>query len=212
MNKNAWLLRPNPDNKSRITEFVEKNIIAIGWPGFGDLSKKNREQIKELLQNHGNSGTVLGSATATIDIFVNRMQIGDLVLIPAGDDIYLGEIEGNYEFDLSKDTEDEGYPHQRKIIMLRKMFRSELPYDIRLSLKVQRTAADLTKYYEEIKLLSEGADIADLPQKSLNEKKEFLNIEYPIRPGVIVKLSVPEDITQQEASRLSEFVKTVYFK
>ena len=39
--KNAWLIRPMPDGKLRINEFREKGIIAIGWPGIGDLKGKS---------------------------------------------------------------------------------------------------------------------------------------------------------------------------
>ena len=35
---NAWIVRPYPHGKYRIKEFLANNMIAIGWPGIGDLS------------------------------------------------------------------------------------------------------------------------------------------------------------------------------
>ena len=74
---------------------------------------------------------------------------------------------------------------------------------------MHRTTADLSKHYDVIKSLSEGNTIINAPLTNINE---FTDVEYPIRPGVFVKLSIPNDLNQNEASRLSEFVKTLYFQ
>lgn len=208
----AWLIRPFPHGKNRINEFKSNNIVAVGWPLIGDLTGKSREDIKSILQGppYNYSSLELGNAYATVDILVNQMSIGDLALIPNGDDIYFVKINSNYKYDQSKDTDDEGYPHQREVSFISGPIpRSQLPEALRKSLKVHRATADLSRHYDVIKSLSEGNSVTTTTP---NNESEFIDVEYPIRPGVIVKLSIPNDITQNEALRLSDFVKTLFFE
>ncbi|MEG2092604.1 MAG: restriction endonuclease [Cetobacterium sp.] len=207
-NKGAWLLRPRPHGILRINEFIENNIIAIGWPNIGSLKGKSKEDIKEILRNepYNLTSTSLGNSLSTIDILVNQMSIGNLVLIPNENDIYIGEVKSDYKYDPTKDNDTEGYPHQREIKILKKIERNTLPTDIKNSLRVIKTTANLTKYFDKIKLISEGQEIKDLEEKS-----NFMEVEYPIRPNVNVKITLPKDLTEQEADRLGNFLKTIYF-
>lgn len=41
------------------------------------------------------NGLKLGNAYATVDLFINRMEIGDFILVPDGDNIYFCEIPDN---------------------------------------------------------------------------------------------------------------------
>lgn len=129
------------------------------------------------------------------------MNLDDLVLIPNGDDIYFGKIDSDYIYNKSKDSNEEGYPHQRKIIFLHgPISRSTLPSALRSSLKSQRTTSDLSKHYDVIKQFSEGISVNDL----VEENGGFIDIEYPIRPNLSVKISLPEDISQSEANRICD--------
>ncbi len=206
--KNAWLIRPIPDGKLRINEFKEKEIIAIGWPGIGDLTGKSRVGLKCLLSNspYNLSGLSLGSSYATIDIFVNRINIGDLILTPNGDDIYLGEVTSDYYFDPDVDThdEDKGYPHQRKAKWLKNIARNDLSMDLRTSLKVHRTAADLSRHVDEIESLCNG-------QKPVLVTNA-INVTYQLRPNFRISFKIPEDMSNDEAQRLSSYFESLYFK
>jgi len=208
----AWLVRPNPHNKLRVEEFRNQNIVGVGWPGIGNLSGKPREQIKQILEGNPYNYTSLelGNAYATIDIIVNRMAKGDLVLVPNGEDIYFAKVEGDYKYDASKDSDAEGYPHQRLVKWLSgPLNRNQLPDILRKSLKAHRATADLSKHYEIIKLLANGIEISDVVLASEND---FIEVEYPIRPGILAKVSIPKNINQNEALRFSDFVKTLYFE
>lgn len=207
MSKQAWLVRPFPDNETkRLNEFKTNNFVAIGWPGIGDLTGKSREELKELLSRapYRLSGLALGNAYATIDILVNRMEIGDYLLIPDGDDIYFAVVDSDYVFDPSVDNEQDGYPHQRKVKnFTASRLRSELSKALRSSLKVHRTTADLSKHYEEIKALAEGG--------SFRENVSDLTVTYQLRPDYTVSLTVPDNITKTEAKRLSMYLESLYF-
>lgn len=205
----AWLVRPVIDGKNKIDEFKSDNIIALGWPLVGDLSNKSRSDIKSILQEdpYNLNGLKLGNVYPNLDILVNNMEIGDLVLIPDGDDVYFAKIDSDYIY--TKNNNSAEYPHQRKIIFLNgPISRSTLPNDLRISLKVKRSIADLSQHYDVIKQLSEGKRISE----PIENNKGFVSIEYPIRPNLSVKINLPEDISQNEANRLGDFIKTIYFK
>lgn len=205
--KNAWLIRPMPDGKLRINEFREKGIIAIGWPGIGDLKGKSRWDLKCLLSDppYSLSGLTLGNAYATIDIFLNKINIGDLILTPNADDIYLGEVTGDYYFDPNVDAhdEDKGYPHQRTVKWIKNIARNDLSMDLRTSLKVHRTAADLSRHAAEIEALCNG-------QKPVLVTN-YIDVTYPLRPNFPVSFKIPKDMSKDEAQRLCSYLSTLYF-
>lgn len=206
--KSAWLVRPMPHGINRVSEFKEKKIIAVGWPSIGDLNGKSREDLKQLLSQppYNLNGLALGNAYATIDIFVNQMQIGDLVLMPNGDDIYFGEITGDYYLDSTVDSDDEGYPHQRTIKWISDASRKELSMDLRSSLKVHRTTANLSHHVKEIESLCRGEKVNETMQATT------INVSYPLRPDFNVDFKIPTDVSSDEAQRLSTYFASLYFK
>lgn len=208
--KNAWLVRPMPHGKNRVSEFKKKQIIAVGWPCIGDLNGKSREDLKQLLSKppYSLSGLALGNAYATIDIFVNQMQISDLVLMPNGDDIYFGEITSNYYMDSTVDSDDEGYPHQRTIKWLSDASRKELSMDLRSSLKVHRTTANLSHHTKEIEALCHGEKI----DETILLQATTIDVSYPLRPNFNVSFKIPTDISSDEAQRLSAYFASLYFQ
>lgn len=221
--KNAWLIRPYPHKKKRLTEFKKHNIIAVGWPKIGDLTGKPREELKEILSNapYNYNGLRLGQAYACIDIFVNQMHSGDLLLMPDGDDIYFGEITGEYYFDSSKDNDEEGYPHQRKAKWLTNTSRQDLSKKLRDSLKAQQTTANLSHHYAEIDALSHGREFLVSSDNSVStavsaaptiaENTNMIKISYPLRPNCMVTALIPKDINEQEAKRLGMYFSSLYF-
>jgi len=209
--KKAWLVRPYPHQIRRLLEFKSKNIIAVGWPGIGDLTGKSREDLKHILADKPYSleGLALGNAYATIDLFVNQMQAGDLVLVPDGDDIYFAEIQGSYYLEASVDntTPTGGYPHQRPVKWLADVSRKELSKSLRSSLKVHRTTADLSQHAAEIDALAHGKSFTP----AADQASDLIQVSYPLRPDCTITFSVPADITRDEARRLSVYLSSLYF-
>ncbi|WP_443684976.1 restriction endonuclease [Phascolarctobacterium succinatutens] len=208
MSNKAWLVRPNPADINRINEFQTENIVAIGWPGIGDLTGKTRQDLKEILSNPPYSYTALalGNAYATVDIFVNQMNKGDLVLTPDGDNIYLGVIASNYQFNPKVDNISNGYSHQRTVEWHNKITREDLSKALRSSLKVHRTAADLSHHYNEIKARCFNMPI---PKTATTGP---IKISYPLRPNFNISFEIPADMTKEEAERLKTFISTLHFK
>lgn len=202
---NAWLVRPYPHEIKRLDEFKQMNIVAIGWPGIGDLTGKSRSDLKNILSDdpYNLSGLQLGNAYATVDIFVNQMQVNDYILVPDGDDIYFCQISGDYYLDETNNSEEMGFPHQRNVTWLSSTVRKNLSNPLRSSLKVHRTTADLTKHYNEIKALACG--------DSYSEDTTMVNVTYPLRPDCNIAFSIPANISKTEAKRLSLYFETLYY-
>lgn len=203
---NAWLVRPIPHGTNRINEFRTQNIIAIGWPKIGDLTGLSREELKTLLNGppYELDGLELGNAYATIDIFVNQMNIGDTVLVANGDDIYFAEITSDYQFDISVDPD--GFSHQRQVRWLSNTSRKELSKELRSSLKVHRTTANLSHHVDEIKALATGNPVSRVAQSVTT-----INVSYPLRSDFTVEFKIPADISKTEAERLSTYFRSLYF-
>lgn len=102
MEKNYFLLRPKPNNINRIKEFLEKNIIAVGWSDSGDLTGVDLKKI------------YLSVSYRSLNIFINEMKIGDIVIIPNGEKIYFAKIISEYFYDNSLALEED-YSNQRKV-------------------------------------------------------------------------------------------------
>ena len=209
ISKNSWLVRPCPHGIRRLNEFQTDNIIAIGWPCIGSLAGQTREQLKAILSAppYRLTGLALGNAYASVDIFVNQMQPGDLVLVPDGDDIYFGEITGSYHLESSVDTPTAGYSHQRTVRWLASTARKELSKELRSALKVHRTSANLSRHTAEIEALAHGRPFVPETEKTSG----LIQVAYPLRPDYNITFSIPKDITRDEAGRLAAWLSTLYF-
>lgn len=206
--KKAWLVRPRPHGNYRMAEFRSQNLVAIGWPGIGDITGMSREDLKQTLANshYHLSGLALGNAYATVDILLNQMQKGDLVLVADGADIYIGEISGDYYFDHTVDSDNEGYSHQRPVIWLTSLSREDLSKELRTALKVHRTAANLSHHFAEINSLAHGQ-----PYVPSEHSTSTVAVSYPLRPNFDIQFKIPNDITWDEAQRLSSYFASLYF-
>ena len=145
-----WLVRTNPDNTYRLKEFLENDIIAIGWSNLLDLSNMPKNIILEELSrnDYSCSNVKLG----VINHFVNNIKVGDLCIIPDGDKIYMAKVTSPYYYDATK-VED-GYPHQRKVEFINKdkpISRSSLPEVVRKSLGAQNYVAHLKHRIDEFR-------------------------------------------------------------
>lgn len=206
---NAWLIRPVPHGTNRLHEFKEKGFIAVGWPGIGNLAGKSREDLKLLLSKppYNLNSLALGNTYATLDIFVNQMNINDFILMPDGSDIYLGQLTGSYHYDSTVDNDQTGYPHQRTVKWLSHTVRENLSMNLRSALKVHRTAANLSTHANEIDALCKGKKFTDMTP----QKKDFIEVSYPLRTDFEITFKIPKDISLEEAQRLSSYFATLYF-
>lgn len=208
----VWLVRPKPHNINRMREFLSDNIIAIGWPELSSLVGKTKDDIHTELVPHPLNYTPvqLGAATSTVNRFVNEMRVGDIIVVPDDDNIYFCKLISDYFFDQTKSAPSEGYPHQRKVEwLLGPVRRGAIPEAVRISLRAPRTLIDLSNHQS---VVSDYLGLSPTPPVSPVVESGFVEFEYPLRLDTIAKVTIPKDITQAEAIRLSDFVKTLYFE
>ena len=150
-----WLVRTNPENTNRIKEFLENDIIAIGWSNLLDLTSMPKSTIlSELSRNNYSCSNV---KIGVINHFVNNIQVDDLCIIPYGDKIYLAKVTSPYYYDATKVVD--GYPHQRKVEFINKdkpISRASLPDAVRKSLGAQNYVAHLKHRIDEFKAFLSG--------------------------------------------------------
>jgi len=100
-----WMVRAG-QGANFIDEFVEKNIVAIGWPKLGDIKIgesrnkiiKKLEDINPILTKGKNS-----ISAGQVYRYINEIKIGDYVITydPSRRVYHVGEILSEAKFDLS---------------------------------------------------------------------------------------------------------------
>jgi len=130
----VWMIRAG-QRAFLIDDFIDKEIIAIGWNELGDLKdKKNLEQIKTALKNTYPSEKQFtqNMNAGQIYRFVIEFNIGDYVVTynPNERVYWLGQVKSDYYYD---DTLTE-YHHLRKVEWQNKINRDSLSVSTKNSL------------------------------------------------------------------------------
>lgn len=196
-----------------------------------DLCGKSDKEIREILSQppYELDSLRLGNTTRQLDFFVNQMQEGDLVLVPDGPRVHFARIESPYthatrcraddnaqEFSpfLTQGEEiiavvgsgmpcSQWFPHWRRVSWLQSTSRESLSSELRKQLMNHRQIGNLSKFYAEIKALSNG--------ETFDQKQDLVQVSYPLRPDFDVKFTVPSDITRTEARRLAQLVAISFY-
>ncbi|KAF0186565.1 MAG: restriction endonuclease [Hyphomonadaceae bacterium] len=129
-----WVVRAGKQGE-REAIAIENNCVLAGWVEFSkDLSSLGdlqalRNALSETYAGEIKSN-VISNWAGQLDAFRSAMKIGDIVVMPRKGQPFLsiGEIAGNYEFDLSAPP---GAMHRRKVRWLDLSFpRNSLDQDI----------------------------------------------------------------------------------
>lgn len=114
--KRVWGIHTQNDNL-----FLSKDLVAIGWRDFGDLTKvdTNRDAFKaHYLEAYPDAkkGQIANGA-GMLFRFIHEVQIGDYIVFPSKSDrkINIGTIEGDYYYE----DNDGEYVQRRKVKWLK---------------------------------------------------------------------------------------------
>ncbi|HWL23306.1 MAG TPA: hypothetical protein VNR38_06090 [Ureibacillus sp.] len=111
----VFQMKYRPHGENRYKQFLKEDIVAIGWPGIGNLEGQSKEEIKKQLEGiYGLTSGRLGNALGAIWCFKNTMKDGDILLIRYKKKVSIGII-GPYQYIHSLDNDIDGYCHQRTI-------------------------------------------------------------------------------------------------
>lgn len=144
----SWLMSAGHNN-DEWQNFVENDIIAIGWDDLGELTQyKNKNKIKkELGRKFPDRGANQTNNALACYQFTFEMKKGDQVFVKDGlhEFVGYGVIESDYEFD----NDRKNYKHIRKVKWIKRGRWEYKKNDIKqFTLK---TLTNITKYPDYVK-------------------------------------------------------------
>lgn len=129
----VWVCRAGK-NGVYFPDFYKRNIISLAWEGYDkSFSECSKEEIVKLVSKHNHvqeNSVSVRNWWGQIDIFVNRMTIGDYVVVPdvMNKRYIVGMIESDYFYAVG---ETEVFKHQREVRWYSNILQKELiPQDI----------------------------------------------------------------------------------
>ncbi|WP_227394395.1 hypothetical protein [Jeotgalibacillus aurantiacus] len=176
--QNAWILRPKPHGTDQMRYFLKNNRICIGYPLGYSLNDFNFTELKRALieeddkrKNNGELNSNWIGGLSNLNILVREMGIGDLVVVPHGNEIYFCVVKSEYTYlpEFDEDKKGSGFPHQREVEWLlegKSISRNELPEALRHSLQFPGTAASISKHINVLLDLLSDTRIGDVPEKN----------------------------------------------
>lgn len=162
----VWLVRCGKRGESGEHLALSQSIVGVGWGELGDLSTADRiDEIRSRLSVtfRGKKQTTLSNWATQLNAFVNRMQFGDLVVVPLKSEpaVAIGKVAGPYRFMQSAPSL---LVHQRAVIWQNPAYpRSSIGHDLLASLGSIQTVCEIKRNYAEYRLnavISDGEDPA----------------------------------------------------
>ncbi|MFW6377709.1 MAG: hypothetical protein ACOCZ5_03585 [bacterium] len=167
---NIWALRPKIDEDTTAEDFVDNELIAIGWDRLPDLKGKTKDEITDIFhKKYDESGQKASLNIGIIDRFVNEFGIGDIVFVPDDELVHVAEITEDYMYDLTENIS----PHIRKVKWIKKnVLKSNLPDKLQQGLKSRMSLYSLDKYRDFVAYwINQNAE--SLEDKFINYSEEF---------------------------------------
>lgn len=208
----AWFIRSIiPGSKTDyINEFIKNKYIAIGPNILPDLrTLRSTEKIRSFIldQKIASQKQTAGVLATDAGNFINTMDLGDLVLIIDGQDVYTAEITSDYVFTRSTTGLVKVLSHRREVNVHGHFIRDNLSPQLRLALKPGRQLADISKFYPEIYKLVNGV----YPEEGVDKAApSYLEVNIPLRKDFTVSFKIPSDMTKNEAERLGILFSNIY--
>jgi len=150
LTRRYWVVRPYPNGQYRMPEFLNENVVAIGWPDIGHIRNMTSQEIKDAVERYIGEGNprAVNLQSGVLIRFSREIAKGDIVFVPDGETIHIAEVESGYEF--NKDKISAGYPHQCKVRWLDEVSRIRLQGNLLGAMRPRLAVYSLDKYSEEI--------------------------------------------------------------
>jgi restriction system protein len=144
--------------------FLQKNVVAIGWPEMGDLSTitSDREKCKIAVAKaypNAKPGAIPNYAGQFLR-FVCEMQVGDLVLYPSKKDrtVHFGQVEGGYSYDPQTSPP---YPNKRPVKWIKAVPRNQFTQGALYELGSAMSLFQIKNYADEYRAVLAGGTEAE---------------------------------------------------
>lgn len=171
--------------------FLTKNVVALGWPEFGNLAGLGRrEDFKSrYAQVYPNvSQQSIANSAGQLFRFVHEIQIGDIVVFPARDDrqVHIGRVTTEYEHEPSASAE---YPNQRPVKWLAHFPRTRFSQAALYEMGSAMSLFQIRNNSEEILIVLEGKE-PEIPLAEEIADGVISDIEDQTRDFVLKQLEV----------------------
>ncbi|MDQ6468844.1 hypothetical protein RCC94_15200 [Exiguobacterium acetylicum] len=145
----VFQLKNKPHGIDRGKLFLEEGFVCIGWPRIGNLEKADKEKIRQKLEERYHyEGQRLGAYTGVVNMFVNVVEPGDVILVPDGSIVHVG-IAGQYRYAKEYDDRDIGMCHRRSVEWKATVAKSSLDQKVVDLVKNRGTMTKFSGKYEE---------------------------------------------------------------
>lgn len=191
-NCNIFQMKSKPHGIERLNEFIgnnegENSFVAIGWPGIGDLTNVDKEEIRERLEKkYKYKGSQLGTYLSAVNTFVNTMKKDDLVLISNKlAQVFIFQV-GDYHYEKNYDSNEFGMCHQRKARLLKVINKDDLNMEIQNLLRNRGTITQFKYPYDKSGLdkwfepLEEEVELKALAKNAIDVLAKELLSEDPL--------------------------------
>lgn len=176
------------------TLFMKKNVIALGWDKFGDLSKirADREAFKTRMQETypENKQGAIPVAAGQLYRFIHELENGDVVIYPGKYDrqIHIGIVEGNYKYEPNL---SQAYPQTRSVKWSKSLPRTAFTQGALYEIGSAMSFFQVKTYAEEFLSALEGKLIAPPTVIEEDETVAYVigDIEQNTRDFVLKRLS-----------------------
>lgn len=163
--RRAWLVRGNNVNgKNLVPVWLERGSVSVAASQIRslDLPLSRAEIVAVVEEDYAQkSYNTRNEKVTELDLFINRIQVGDLVLVNDGGDFYVGDVTGDVTSVRSSDDRS----NLRRDVTWRNADRpidlTDLPAGLKPKLSSQHTVIDLT---------SELAALAGLVAQDVEEE------------------------------------------
>lgn len=168
--------------------FLNKNVIALGWPEAGDLSTvpPDRDDFKALVKKAypDEKDGYYRNAGGQLFRFAHEMKQGDYVVYPSKQTrtIHIGEITGNFHYDPKTLPQ---YPQQRTVKWLKKFPRTNFSQGALYEIGSALSLFQVRNYAEEFLSALSGQPLPQPPKQDESVSYVVEDIEQTTRDYIL---------------------------
>ena len=203
MMRKVWLV--NLASVEELETMYHNYGVALAWPLTRNLRLYTRQGLEQLLTGAAEvAASSRRELAESMDNFVNRMRVNDFIVLAAGDEIALGELQSGYLY--AKAGKEKFYGRQHYHMLrpagIRKIDRC--PAELLPMLKAKEQVADVSEYEQLL-----GNYIFHNQYDQVTTPEPLTRVSFQLRPDCSVNVGLPENLTKAEAEKLAGFVRTM---
>ena len=98
--RRAWIVRMKRDGRSAVAEGLDEGVTKVWWP-IDVPAGAELTAVREAMQASDPEQTAhaISNQAGNLHRFITKIRPGDVLLMPDGDDLYLGTVTGDAKYD-----------------------------------------------------------------------------------------------------------------